>query len=74
MARADEAAFARPQSRIENRDPFELHAQIGLTKREMIAALALQGLLTNGETALRYELAAHYAVEHADALLEELAK
>lgn len=49
-------------------------AQSGLSKRELLAAMALQGLLTNGETALRYELAARYAVEHADALLEALAQ
>lgn len=50
------------------------YAQSGLSKREQFAAMALQGLLTNGDTALRYELAARYAVAHADALLEELAK
>ena len=52
----------------------ESYAQTGLTKREEFAKAALQGLLTNGDTALRYELAARYAVGHADALLEELAK
>ena len=52
----------------------ESYAQTGLTKRELLAAIALQGLLTNGDAALQYELAARYAVEHADALLEELAK
>lgn len=44
----------------------------GLTKRELFAAMAMQGLMANGEM-LSHERAA-YAVEHADDLLAALEK
>jgi hypothetical protein len=46
----------------------------GLTKREYFAAMALQGLLTDNESANTREEFAGYAVKFADALIEELSK
>ena len=47
----------------------------GLTKRELLAAMAMQGLLANDIT---HEVTSKdtvlFAIEHADALLAELAK
>lgn len=47
----------------------------GLTKRELFAAMAMQGALS-GEPGphLRFDELARYSVTHADALLKELAK
>lgn len=45
---------------------------VGLTKREMLAAMAMQGLATNWSKS-NMEIAAN-AVEIADALLAELEK
>ena len=49
---------------------------IGLTKRELFAAMAMQGLVVDSKAALFecQELVAHAAVKCADALLAELAK
>jgi len=44
----------------------------GLTKRELFAAMAMQGLLSNPE--VRYKNIAIDSVEIADALIEELNK
>lgn len=46
----------------------------GLTKREYIATLALQGILTHGHNDLTYESVVRDAVVYADELLKELAK
>lgn len=46
----------------------------GLTKREYIAALALQGILAQSYNDASYEGAACDAAAYADHLLEELAK
>jgi hypothetical protein len=48
----------------------------GLTKREYIATMALQGILANvrGYDDTTYKGAARDAVLHADTLLEQLAK
>lgn len=43
-----------------------------LTKREKLAAMAMQGLVSNGP--VNPELDAHLAVECADALIKELEK
>jgi hypothetical protein len=45
-AYANEAAFPRPTQYREHRDEYEvlLAAQWGLTKRELFAAMAMQGL------------------------------
>jgi hypothetical protein len=46
----------------------------GLTKRELIAAMALQGILAHSYNDASYDGAARDAVVHADHLLLELAK
>lgn len=51
---------------------------LGLSKREYFAGLAMQGIvsagISNGIGVSKPDYAAHWAVEYADALLEELAK
>jgi hypothetical protein len=58
--------------------PMEGHAKFGsctgLTKREYIAAMALQGILAHAHNDSSYEGAARDAVVYTDALLKELAK
>ena len=46
----------------------------GLTKRELFAAMAMQGILAGRERWISFEKLAHMAVTCADALLAELAK
>ena len=45
-----------------------------LSKREMLAAMALQGMLASTEYCFGKTAYAEHAVQHADALLKELAK
>ena len=53
--------------------PNELiNGELGLTKRELFAAMAMQGLSTNPR--LKTTDIARYAVETADALIAELNK
>lgn len=47
--------------------------EIGLTKRELFAAMAMQGLLAFPGM-VPFETVTQMSVEHADALLAELAK
>jgi len=44
----------------------------GLTKRELIAAMAMQGMLADPNMAQRFEVIANEAVLAADALIERL--
>lgn len=44
----------------------------GLTKRELFAAMAMQGMLANGVDRHAAHVNAIYAVQHADALINEL--
>lgn len=44
----------------------------GLTKREHIAAMALQGLLSNSKETIRSDNLSSIAIRYADELLEEL--
>lgn len=46
----------------------------GLTKRELFAAMAMQGMLANGLVRNAAHVNAIYAVQHADALINELNK
>lgn len=46
----------------------------GLTKRELFAAMAMQGMLANGLDRNAAHVNAIYAVQHADALINELNK
>lgn len=57
--------------------PFESITEPGLTKRELIAAMALQGMLANSNqdiTDLSHEEIAMCSVYISDALLSELDK
>jgi len=71
-----EAAFARPVSKLEGNygRPVVHAAQEGLTKRDLIAAMVLQGTLSNPNDRRTPVEAAAKAVEYADALIAELAK
>ncbi len=52
--------------------PEQYNPEFGLTKREKIAAMAMQGLLTNAGIVDCYDKIAGLAVNHADALIERL--
>ena len=66
----DEAAFAGV---TENRyDPKLKKINPGLTKREYLAVLALQGILANPNKDYMTRDAADYAIESADDLIAEL--
>lgn len=67
MANKDEAAFPA----IEGVTAFYVK---GLTKREYIAAMALQGLLAQSPGPDKANKFAKQAIIAADALLEELSK
>lgn len=75
MSRADESAFPSKQ------DTYS--AENGLTKRELFAAMAMQGMLADHTLAIGYgksegdelmENTVSSAVRYADALLAELEK
>lgn len=84
MKNADMPANAQSFAMTENEcgTPFdfmnETKKYTGLTKREMFAMYAMQGLIAadhaNGSQKLCDEDVASMAVYYADALLEELAK
>jgi hypothetical protein len=54
--------------------PERFNPEFGLTKREKIAAMALQGLLANSAFEFPYDAAAQHATQYTDALIAELAK
>lgn len=74
---------------MSEKDPFEIYVNPGLTKRELFAAMAMQGLLSNShysksrewflgisehsEEGLR-QATAIIAIRHADSLIQELEK
>lgn len=76
MSNANEPAFPFGQVSERTGQPINGLFAAGLTKREYIAAMALQGLCANsGEYGEGYEdITASKAVKSADALLAELAK
>jgi hypothetical protein len=61
-------SFAFPSS------PDKYEPEFGLTKRELIAAMAMQGMLANSNlvNGSTTSLIADWAVDHADALIERL--
>lgn len=74
MSRGNDPAFASPGLYDENvgRRAYE---QIGLTKREVFAAMAMQGLLANADEVMGHLTerdVAEVAVRNADALLAAL--
>jgi hypothetical protein len=66
---ANDQAFPRPASHSPEFGPT--HPKLGLTKREYFAAMALQGLIVNGNSGV---FIANDAVQMADALIEALNK
>jgi hypothetical protein len=54
--------------------PDKYEPEFGLTKRELIAAMAMQGLLANSNlvNGSTTSLIADWALDHADALIERL--
>jgi hypothetical protein len=60
-------SFAFPSS------PDKYEPEFGLTKREFIAAMAMQGMLADPDIHERFEVIADEAVQAADALIERLA-
>lgn len=76
------AAFPRPASTDEHSDPCNVYQdQIGLTKREWFAGMALVGMETWCPTGVSgfakanvHEAKAEWAVRMADALLAALAE
>lgn len=75
MSNGAESAF--PVDPRGVRDAYA-HGCEGLSKRELFAAMAMQGLLAAGKTGLAtvngvpFSDAATWAVSHADALIAEL--
>lgn len=88
MSNANEPAFASPGTPYFNQetgvplDPcagygWMIEPRAGLTKRELFAAMAMQGMLASETEASNYGhigFLAESAVKRADALLAELAK
>lgn len=62
----DDAAYP------SDRDQFS--PEFGLTKREMLAAMAMQGLLADPYTTQEFSCMASMSVQVADALIAELSK
>jgi hypothetical protein len=65
MKNADKSAYPAPQ----HLHTFET---VGLTKREIFAMTAMQGILANRESNIDYETASIHAVKFADELLRQL--
>ncbi len=73
---ADTRAPAFPTERILRNsygDISDRRIDEGLTKRELFAAMAMQGILSHGTEGNRFDVA-HDAIAAADALLEVLSK
>jgi hypothetical protein len=54
-------------------NPEKYEPEFGLTKRELIAAMAMQGMLTHRHLVHEFNQVAGLAEKHADALIERLA-
>ena len=55
-------------------DPDQFSPEFGLTKRELFAAMALQGMLADSNATGELKQVARLAVLHADALIDELSE
>ncbi len=53
--------------------PEQYSPEFGLTKRELFAAMAMQGLLTHRHLVYEFSQVASLAKKYADALIERLA-
>jgi hypothetical protein len=76
MENGNQPAFATHGTYNPNNNNYNCDEQIGLTKREYFAGLAMQGLLASVSYASNYKDGAivSQSVKIADALLEELDK
>ena len=72
MDNGNEPAFAMPPVHSVELGMMLSHGNLGLTKRELLAARAMQGMV--GDNNLSTEIVAAWSVQYADALLAELAK
>lgn len=72
MSFADDPAF--PVQTVFGPDGYPHWGSNGMTKRELFAAAALQGMLATPARDGTYENYAYDAVHFADALIAELAK
>jgi len=80
MKNGEQGAFACPDSGTENFTTWQ--GQVGLTKREYFAGLAMQGLLSNpnggmtkgGGNTFSPSGISELSLLHADAILKELDK
>lgn len=72
----NEPAFATPPKVITelDQDPYLVRGQVGLTKRELFAAMAMQGLAANVELDVESDVYAGCAVMLADALIKQLSE
>ena len=52
--------------------PEQYNPEFGITKRELIAAMAMQGMLSNPNVRLKPNTLSKWAVNHADALVARL--
>lgn len=72
MENGQQGAFACPESGTENFTFWQ--GQVGLTKREYFAGLAMNGYLSCIDVDATMEEVARYSVKQADLILKELDK
>jgi hypothetical protein len=68
---------AFPQTAVMNAGRYDWpdeYGREGLTKRELFAAMAMQGLLADPYTSGSHQIVADESIKFADALIAELAK
>ena len=71
MLNTNEPAYPRQDERCPTTGHGIRKGSSGLTKRELAAFMAMQGIITS-DPGGKFENAALWAVKHADALLSEL--
>jgi hypothetical protein len=75
MENEKQPAFASPGTYNPNNGNHNGDQQLGLTKREYFAGLAMQGMLSNSNfTNSTNDLIAIWSIQIADSLLEQLNK
>lgn len=72
MTRPSDPAFATSPMILPNGEGYR--AFVGLTKREYVAAMAMQGLLACPESCPSVEALSQASIIYADALLSALSK
>jgi hypothetical protein len=77
MKNGDQPAFSISYSERTSEtypDKLSSWSQVGLTKREYFAAMAMQGLISDSTNVSRPDIIAEFAVQYADELLKQLEK